>query len=776
MALIINTNTASLNAQRQLMSSGSSQDLSTQRLSSGQRINSAKDDAAGLAISNKMSSQIRGLDQAVRNANDGVSLIQTAEGALAESTNILQRMRELAVQSSNGIYSNADRAQLNAESKQLVSELDRISKSTSFNGQNLLDGKLGDIKLQVGAQANQTISFKIAATDAKSLGLGSVAADVLGTNLDQAITSTKFNDGDVLINGQNIGSFDGTASGASLSKFLTAVNSKLSGVTIGAVNTVTATSAGDGKTTAAATLTIGLGNADGTTSQYVIKNTNSMDEMVAAINNQANGTIVASKTADGYLSILSNTGASITLTQTTGALGSGITSGSTVQAQLTVASADGSAVRVTTGNNAAAGLLAHLGLQETRANGTTVGFGLTQSANANVALAYGDLKINGVTISDTGTNTLQGKVNNINAVKDQTGVTAALKAEIAGTSDLTRTRVDLTSTLSGTTTAAADLLINGVTITVTAGSTKVELAAAINASDSLTGVTAYFDADQNLHLYSETNVSMSDTGGTELDNVLPAAFAGTTAVPVTTVAAAFAATGSTAGSLNINNVNIELAGSLSTTLSGVADQINAQQATTGVFASINENGQLQLNSSAAFSVKAGTSNGAKTLSILGLAGSDKDPTNTETVNPRIELTSTKGTPISIDTNANGKLATGFIDQNISASGGGFGASIASVSIDTQVNAQAAITVIDNALNTINDTRANLGAINNRLDFTVSNLSSISEKTTAARSRIVDADFAAETANLSRATVLQQAATAMLAQANQRPQNVLSLLR
>lgn len=775
MALVINTNTASMNAQRQLLSSGSSLDRSTERLSSGQRINSAKDDAAGLAISNKMSSQIRGLDQAVRNANDGVSLIQTAEGALEQSTNLLQRMRELAVQSSNGIYSNSDRATLNAESKQLVAELDRISKSTSFNGQNLLDGKLGDIKLQVGSESNQTISFKIAATDAKSLGLGSVKADVLGTNLDQAITSTKFNDGDVLINGQNIGSFDGTASGANLSKFLTAVNSKLSGVTVSAVNTVTATSAGDGKTTDAS-LTIALGNADGTSSSYVISNTNNMDELVSAINTQANGVIVASKTADGYLSVMSNTGATITMTKTAGAattLGNGITSGSTVQAQLVVSTEDGSAVRVTTGPNAASGLLAHLGLQETRANGTTVGFSLTNTAAAT-SLSYGDVKINGVTIDAANTGTLQGKVDNINAVKEQTGVSAALKAEIAGTADLTRKRVDLVSTLSGTTTADAALTINGVVVTVTAGSTKTELAAAINAKTGDTGVTAYFDADQSLHLYSESNISLADTGGTELDGVLPAAFAAATAV--TASAAAFAATGATEGSININNVNISLAGSLSGTLKGVVDQINTQQATTGVFASINEKGQLQLNSSAAFSIKAGTTNGAKTLSMLGLAGTDKDPTDTETINPQIELTSIKGTPISIDTTANGKAATGFIDQNLSASGGGFGSSIASVSIDTQEAAQKAIKVIDTALNTINDTRANLGAINNRLDFTVSNLSSIAEKTTAARSRIVDADFAAETANLSRSQVLQQAATAMLAQANQRPQNVLSLLR
>ena len=138
MALVINTNIASIGAQRQLSGSGMALDRSTERLSSGMRVNSAKDDAAGLAIANRMTSQVRGLDQAVRNANDGVSLIQTAEGALQESTNILQRMRELAVQSSNGIYSNSDRATLNAESKQLVAELNRIAGSTSFNGQNLL--------------------------------------------------------------------------------------------------------------------------------------------------------------------------------------------------------------------------------------------------------------------------------------------------------------------------------------------------------------------------------------------------------------------------------------------------------------------------------------------------------------------------------------------------------------------------------------------------------------------------------------------------------------
>ncbi len=130
-----------------------------QRLSSGLRINSAKDDAAGLAISDRMTSQIRGLNQAARNSNDGISLAQTAEGALQETTNILQRMRELAIQSANDTNSASDRASLQAEVNQLQQEMTRIASSTSFNGRNILDGTLNNAQFQVGANANETISF-----------------------------------------------------------------------------------------------------------------------------------------------------------------------------------------------------------------------------------------------------------------------------------------------------------------------------------------------------------------------------------------------------------------------------------------------------------------------------------------------------------------------------------------------------------------------------------------------------------------------------------------
>jgi flagellin len=158
MPQIINTNVASLNAQRNLNVSQNALATSLQRLSSGLRINSAKDDAAGLAISERFTSQINGLDQAQRNANDGVSLAQTAEGALGTSGDLLQRIRTLAVQSANASNSASDRQAINAEVTQLTAELDRVSQTAQFNGQNLLDGSFGSATFQVGANANQTIT------------------------------------------------------------------------------------------------------------------------------------------------------------------------------------------------------------------------------------------------------------------------------------------------------------------------------------------------------------------------------------------------------------------------------------------------------------------------------------------------------------------------------------------------------------------------------------------------------------------------------------------
>ncbi|WP_231620072.1 flagellin [Pseudoalteromonas sp. NGC95] len=167
----VNTNVSSLNAQRNLSQSGSDLATSMERLSSGMRINSAKDDAAGMQISNRLTSQINGLGVAQRNANDGISMAQTAEGAMSESTNILQRMRELALQSANGSNSADDRESLQKEVVALQFELTRIAETTSFGGQQLLDGNFGTKSFQVGSNANETIEMELTSMKASDLGV-----------------------------------------------------------------------------------------------------------------------------------------------------------------------------------------------------------------------------------------------------------------------------------------------------------------------------------------------------------------------------------------------------------------------------------------------------------------------------------------------------------------------------------------------------------------------------------------------------------------------------
>jgi flagellin len=207
MAQVINTNTMSLNAQRNLSTSGSSLATTIQRLSSGLRINSAKDDAAGLAISERFGTQIRGTDVAIRNANDGISLAQVAEGSLSEIGNNLQRVRELAVQASNATNSASDRKALQAEVTQLVSEIDRVAKQSDFNGTKLLDGSFTSQLFQVGANAGQAIAINnVVDAKASSLGNAKFAPPVSSTADVATITDLT----GVTINGVTIGTISGT--------------------------------------------------------------------------------------------------------------------------------------------------------------------------------------------------------------------------------------------------------------------------------------------------------------------------------------------------------------------------------------------------------------------------------------------------------------------------------------------------------------------------------------------------------------------------------------
>lgn len=579
MALVINTNVSSLNAQRQLNGSGMALDRATERLSSGQRVNSAKDDAAGLAIANRMTSQVRGLDQAVRNANDGVSMIQTAEGALQESTNILQRMRELAVQSSNGIYSDADRVTLNAEVKQLKAELDRIANSTSFNGNNLLDGSLGTTKLQVGAFSGQTMDLTVG--NFKTGSMGGSAADIVGAattnglaDLDDMVAATW------TINDVAIRSLADADAGARLEQKLSSINADLEGkgAQVSTMVEAKATTAGSGVLiTGTSQLTIALTKADGTVQTTIITGTSSLNELVDRIN--AESGVQAKINENGRLVLSAENAVSIQTTDTSTNDGAtGIADGTAnFRLVFTDTSAEQSGVKIELGGSGTAAMAANLG---------------------------------------------------INVSDDNSNLQSAAVGAVAGT------------TLEG------DLIINGVAIKA---------------------ITLVADAGDNA--------------------------------------------------------------------AEIIEKLNEQSAETGVVA---------------------------------FAG---------TVADTVALRSVSGEEISIKYGADATAATvlarfGLKERNASEGQG----SVASVDISTLAGAQKAIGIIDKAIDQVSSQRADLGAINNRLDFTVSNLANISEKTTAARSRIMDADFAVETANLSRSQVLQQASTAMLAQANARAQNVLSLLR
>lgn len=349
MALSIQTNLPSLNAARNLNQSKEMLNTSIQRLTTGFRINSAKDDAAGLAISDRMTSQVRGLNQAVRNANDGISMAQTAEGGLSETTNILQRMRELALQSANASNSAADRSSLQNEVSQLKLEMTRIATNTSFNGQKILDGSLQNASFQVGADARQTISVSIA--DSRSAGLGTnvvttnnasngigratyntqVKTDGLGNVGEaQAVGPTSYAGGTNGYAAQTLSVRDakgGVVEGGSVavlagdqaSTIVDRLN-KIDGVTATGSNQVKLTNYTPDATTAG-TLTqfvISSGGTSQTLTLTGVDNTSSQDAVFTSLQNAINSSssltaagVVAGKDDNGNLVIRNNTGADL---------------------------------------------------------------------------------------------------------------------------------------------------------------------------------------------------------------------------------------------------------------------------------------------------------------------------------------------------------------------------------------------------------------------------------------------------------------------------------
>lgn len=331
MGLIVNTNLGSLRAQRVLTRNSESLQVSFERLSSGLRVNSAKDDAAGLAIGERMSSQIRGLNQAVRNANDAASLTKVAEGALVEVTNILQRQRELSVQASNDTNTPTDRQALQLEVDALTQELDRIATQTQYNGGNLLDGSFTNRVFQIGANTGQTITFSIGGLGSNTLGaISSLSTASVSTNAAAA--------GDLIVNGQSIGAPQAAADTLSFSGNANSAIAKAAAInqvsaTTGVTATVDSTELVDGAGVGAATAGAGDLLINGVDIGAVTILGNDSDSSLRNAINAVSGQtgVIATLSPTNQLTLTAVDGRNITLAGTDTSLGGaiGFTAGTT---------------------------------------------------------------------------------------------------------------------------------------------------------------------------------------------------------------------------------------------------------------------------------------------------------------------------------------------------------------------------------------------------------------------------------------------------------------
>ncbi|MFV3386001.1 flagellin [Pseudomonas sp. NY15364] len=585
MALTVNTNVASLNTQKNLNKASDALSTTMQRLSSGLKINSAKDDAAGLQISNRLTSQINGLNVAVKNASDGISIAQTAEGAMQESTNILQRMRELALQSANGSNSDEDRASLQQEFNALSGELTRIASTTTFGGKKLLDGSMGNTSFQIGSNANETVSF----------GLSDVSASALRGSFSSATVAA------------------GDPAGMS---------AKVVGnvVEVGGVAGTPGTGATDG--TGATT-----GTFDGAHTGTTIRIDGANDITVAA--NAGLATIVGqinAGTATHGVQAVEN-GGQIEFTSSTG------------NAAITGLTALGFGADVTlTGYDAGTA-----GTPAVPAGPMT---------GASVLGVAGDFTVNGETVT------------------------------VAATDDVD----DILAAISTATDGAVTGTVSGGRITLESSNGAPIKLADVNGNSGLLGELGLKAGTTNAKLDADTSITL-------------------------------------------NGTEVKLA--KGSDMESIVSAINT--ASTGVTAT-NNAGQLGLFSQNDFTIADGSAGTG--LNALGIAAAD-----------------------AVEHEA--------VVQE---------ASVANLDITTADGAQQAIQVLDGAMQQIDSERAKLGAVQNRFDSTVSNLQNIAENASSARSRVQDADFAAETAELAKQQTLQQASTAILAQANQLPSAVLSLLQ
>ena len=815
----INTNVSALNAQYYLANTNKEMDQAMQRLSSGFKVNSAADDAAGLAIAGRMDAQTRGLTMAIKNANDAVSLAQTAEGALGEVTNMLQRIRELAVNSANSTLNDSDRLSLDNEVQALKAEIDRVGSTTTFNSQNLLDGSYSG-KFQIGDKDGQTVDLKIASAMTSSLGMGGGSS---GTN---TLVSARHDfgavdAGDIMINGQELGAI---VSSDDMEDVLNNINTNVDNVTATGFNVITAATIGNGVTGGGGTdgsaggesastglkiTTTELGATAATV--FTISASSSMDELIANINAETGGVVAASKNTEGKLVLSNNTGATITVEDDSSAAGSGFTSTAVAyKGFLKLESDDGSAIRIEAGNKGLASVgtvadIKKLGFRETfntSANDgyTTKGAALTQTG-VDTAIAKGDLKINGVEIFDENITTTDfaGKLAVINSFSDQTGVTASASFSKTFAIDPAKIVAEDKIEINGVEIRAGVEPDSDATPAVAAVRTIDQLVTNINAVTAETGIKATKNGN-NVTLSGENvqalTIGYGDMSTTTLETTVNAASSiadtdRTITIDVDDVQEgaryniSSTGTGGEATALDVDYVitAADVAGGISTVASNIANALRAANADFYNTAAITVSGGVITIEGGVKDYSAETIEFKRDTTHQNIFGS------AATTYASIQLDSTANTPIKIETgetNASTHEAThGFMEANVGASdfdvneatlSAAGGTSMSGLSIATASGATAALSTLDTAIDSVNAIRGDLGAIQNRLSYTTNNLSSIVTNTEGAKGRIMDADFAVETSKLAKTQILSQAATSMLAQANQSKQGILALLQ
>jgi flagellin len=819
MPQVIGTNVLSLNAQRNLNSSGTSLATSLQRLSSGLRINSAKDDAAGLAISNRMTAQIRGLNQAARNANDGISLAQTAEGDLAAITTGLQRIRELAVQSANATNSATDRAALQAEAAQLIAEIDRVSVASSFNGVTLLDGTFTSQQFQVGANSGQTINVaSIASARTADLGQSNTATSA-GTAVAGAVSA-----GDLTVNGNAV-----AATARDAAAIAAAINTAASDVTATATNSQSVTF----NTVQSATFqTATTLDVSGSTFTSAVSNaSNAVAEVFTGSAALATALAVGTSTYTATAAFTGQTNFSVAADNVSFTVsdGNGGTSNIVLDADYT------------NQTGVLAEINADLDAGTADVDATIVGGDLVLTANtAGSARTVATSAYTSTNIADfvTGTETVDGRDQydfsaqtvSFNVAVDggaaqtvtlntdttnQTGFLAAINGQLAGaTATVSADRLVLTSNnASGTSDIAVSAYngnVDGAQQTIadfTAGTTTTAGAAAVadtftleldgnqvlstagvagasttvNAAAISAAITSFIDNDSSGN-YSytgttygtdliisradgqDTSLNISSNFGGTAGQLAGAALQqstnGTTAAESTAPTYTFTIDGN-ALDFTTDGANGEITGSevaaLIDSISGYTASYSGTDLTIG-----NADG-----SNIDIADTGSDSDGAE-----GLAGGAAGGGTSTTLYGSVSITTDNGVSLTIGgtTPGNAGLTAGSTAATFS------GVTVANTDISSVSGANDAIVSIDAALDTINSSRGDLGAIQSRFESVVSSLSTTAENLSAARSRIQDADFASETAALTKAQILQQAGISILAQANSQPQLVLSLLQ